>query len=741
MDATSWAAPGALALIVLSALAYALHRRRLEARHRLELAAAVSRNLHQPASLHPEIDATLCIGSLSCLRACPEGDILGIVDGRAKLIRGANCIGHGRCALECPVSAIKLVVGTEERGVDLPEVDANFESSRAGVHIVGELGGMGLIRNSVTQGLECVEALKSRRGACADGAVEVAIVGAGPAGLATALACRKDGMTFRVLEQDSVGGTIAHYPRQKIVMTDPLELPFFGHLKDYLLSKEDLLDLWHKAIAVAQLKIEEGVKVTGIEGQDGDFTVQTEKGPVKARKVVLATGRRGSPRKLGVPGEQLEKVAYRLVDPEQYAGSKVLVVGGGDSALEAAMAIAEETDAEVTLSYRNEALGRCRDANRQKFEAHVAQGRIRALWSSQVTGITEKDVALTTPQGPVTLANDFVIASIGGELPLEFLQKMGVGVRRFHGEELHKDSALAAGPGVRETRAQAELRRRRRIALGLGVLGVAIVALLALKGWQYYLLPMKARFKDALHAALKPAGLWGHGVGVVATLFMLSNFLYPMRKRLGFMKGRTTIRTWLTFHMFVGFMSPLVILFHAAFQANNDIARWTLLALLVVVSTGVVGRFVFGLVPAEGDAALEEADVLAELERSKGQILAAVAGTPSAAERAKALMDELSGKAPSSFLGAVFSLLTTRLRVGGKLGALSRELGDPERSRLLREAAERLARLRVQGQFLKTFKRLLSGWRLFHAVLAVFLVIAIAGHIGLSLYLGYRWIF
>lgn len=739
MDWSSWSASLALGVIVVSALAYALYRRRLEARHRLELAAAVSRNLHQPASLHPVIDATKCIGSLSCLRACPEGDILGIVDGKAKLIRGANCIGHGRCALECPVEAIKLVVGTEERGVDLPEVDATFESSRAGVHVVGELGGMGLIRNAVTQGLECAEALASRRGKCADGAVEVAIVGAGPAGLATALACRKAGLSFRLLEQDTVGGTIAHYPRQKIVMTDPLELPFFGHLKDYLLSKEDLLGLWHKAIAAAQLKVEEGVKVTGLEGADGDFTIQTDKGPVRARKVVLATGRRGTPRKLNAPGEQLEKVAYRLVDPEQYAGSKVLVVGGGDSALEAAMAIAEETDAEVALSYRNEALGRCRDANRAKFEAHVAKGRIQAVWSSQVTGITEKDVTLSTPKGPATLANDFVIVSIGGELPLEFLQKMGVVVRRFHGEELRKGSA-AAGPGVRETRAQAEARRRRRIAVGLAVLGALIVCLLALKGWEYYLLPHKARFKAELHSYLKPAGFWGHGVGVVATAFMLSNFLYPMRKRLGFMKGRTTIRTWLTFHMFVGFMSPLVILFHAAFQANNDIARWTLLALVVVVSTGVVGRFVFGLVPAEGDAALEEADVLAELERSKGQVLAAVAGTPAAAN-AHALMDELTAKAPGSFLGAVASLVTTRLRLSGRLSRLSRDMGDPERARVLRAAALRLSRLRVQVRFLSTFKRLLSGWRLFHAVLALFLVAAIGVHIGLSFYLGYRWIF
>jgi putative YpdA family bacillithiol system oxidoreductase len=729
-----WPGIATLAGLLLVIVAWALFRQRREARDRAVLAGAVAHNLHLPPSLHPEIDPDICIGSLSCLRACPEGDILGVVNGAARLIRGANCIGHGRCALECPVGAIKLVFGTSERGVELPELDTRFESSRPGVHVAGELGGMGLIRNAVTQGLELAEVLGRERGPVPEGGVDVAIVGSGPAGLATALACRKAGLTVRVLEQDSLGGTIAHFPRQKIVMTEPVDLPFYGRLPDRTLSKEDVLGAWKKAIAKAGLRVEEATRVVGLAGKDGEFALQTDQGTVAARRVVLATGRRGTPRKLGVSGEEGEKVAYRLTDPEQYAGTRVLVVGGGDSAVEAALALSQEKGTEVTLSYRGEALARCREANRLRFEQQVAAGRIRAMMSSQVTHVGAHEVSLTTPQGPSTLENDFLIVLIGGELPLEFLQKMGVSVKRFHGET---PKARGSTPGVREDRTRAEERRRRRLAVGLGLLGLTITAFLAYKGWDYYLLPGIQRLRAAAHGSLKPSGLWGHGVGVVATAFMLSNFLYPVRKRLGLLKGRAPIRTWLTFHMFVGFMSPLVILFHGAFQVNNQLAAGTLLALVVVVGTGIVGRFVYGLIPAEHGAVLEESEVLAALERARGQIEDAVSGTgdAEAARAALASLDHASG----SFFAALVRLATVRLRLAGKLRSFRSRI-DAGHFDELRRAARAVARLRVQAQFLKSFKHLLTGWRLFHATLAAFLVVAIAAHIGVSIFLGYRWI-
>src|SRR5512133_251887 len=183
------------------------------------------RGLHLARSLHPVIDPDICIGSLSCLKACPEGDILGVVDGAARLVHADHCIGHGRCAAECPVGAIRLVFGSAERGVDLPEVDEFFESSRAGVHVVGELGGMGLIKNAITQGLQAAERLADvLRGSDQ----QVVVVGAGPAGLATALGLKACGVRYRLLEQDTVGGSVAHYPRRKVVMTEAVDLPLHG---------------------------------------------------------------------------------------------------------------------------------------------------------------------------------------------------------------------------------------------------------------------------------------------------------------------------------------------------------------------------------------------------------------------------------------------------------------------------------------------------------------------------------
>ncbi|MGQ0504055.1 MAG: NAD(P)-binding domain-containing protein, partial [Myxococcaceae bacterium] len=312
-----------IAFFVVSSvvLTWVLRLRHLgrEANSKKALAQAISKNLHIPQTLHPVVDPDLCIGSLSCIKACPEGDILGVVDGRAVLINASACIGHGKCELECPVDAIKLVFGSSERGQDLPRVDEYFESSRQGVYIVGELGGMGLIKNALQQGLQVGKhlsvKLKGQARKAGGDLVDIAIVGAGAAGLAAALACKEEGLSFRVLEQDSVGGTIAHYPRQKLVMTERVDLPLVGKFGKKIISKEELLGAWKKIVEKAQIRVEQGVKVEHIHGDDGAFKVATNRGDVKARKIVLAIGRRGTPRKLGVKGEDSAKVSYRLVDP------------------------------------------------------------------------------------------------------------------------------------------------------------------------------------------------------------------------------------------------------------------------------------------------------------------------------------------------------------------------------------------------------------------------------------------
>jgi len=724
--------------LALLAGAYHLVRRRMRMRRDAEaLRQKIEKNQHIPKSLHPVVDTDVCIGSLSCLKACPEGDILGIVDHAARLVHADHCIGHGKCAAECPVGAIKLVFGTSERGVDLPEVDEYFESSRPGVHVVGELGGMGLIKNAVTQGLQVAERLAEVVGQGG----EVVVVGAGPAGLATALGLKSRGVRYHLLEQDTVGGSVAHYPRRKVAMTEAVELPLVGKFGKKLISKEELLAGWARIIEKTGLIVAQGVKVQGIDGEDGRFRVITSRGDVSAAKVVLAIGRRGTPRKLGAPGEDQEKVLYGLKDPEQFDGQRVLVVGGGDSALEAAIQLATESTAEVAISYRNAEFGRCREANRSRLGGLIEQGKVKAVMASQVTAIDPDEVRLDVDGHALHLRNDFVIVNVGGELPSEFLQKAGVTMRRFHGQALGEPSTSVdpGKPRRRRHSGTAEDRALMRKLWALRVLymvvGAAILSFLAWKGWGYYQLDRAARLQHPLHLALKSAGSWGHGVGIVATGFMLSNFLYAFRKRGKMLTGFGDIRGWLDFHVFVGAMSPLVIAFHAAFQANNVLATSTAGALAVVMVTGVIGRYIFGLVPAHGGRATELEDLAASFER-----LRAFAGPElaHAGPGATALLDLATapvqaGSLLTLFLRFPFETASLRLR----LRALRRRIPDPERFEDLHGALVKLLRLRWQLRFYGSLKALLRGWRVFHATMAIFLVLALTAHIGVSLYLGY----
>lgn len=740
MDVGSASAVAASAILVAAlGLVHVRRRRVREARDEAALEEKRARGAHLARSLHPVIDPDVCIGSLSCLKACPEGDILGIVDGAAHLVHADHCIGHGRCAAECPVGAIKLVFGSAERGVDLPEVDAFFESSRPGLHVVGELGGMGLIKNALTQGLQVAERLAD---IVPRGAPPVVVVGAGPAGIATALGLRARNVPLLILEQGSVGGSVFHYPRRKVAMTERVVLPLVGKFGKSRISKEELLAGWTHILEKTRIHVREGVKVTGITGQDGSFVVEALQGTKRAKaaasKVVLAIGRRGTPRKLGVAGEDLPKVVYGLMDPEQYEGKRVLVVGGGDAALEAAMQIADETRAEVALSYRGADLARCRDANRKRFQELVSARRIRALLPSQVQQILPAEVHLDHAGKPVRLPNDFVIVNIGGEVPTEFLAKVGVSMRRYHGEAIgdHRTGEFAKTTQLRIMAERARKQKRgRNVARALYVMaGAAVLAVLAWVGRDYYLLDRAERLRSPLHPSLKAAGPWGHGVGIVATAFMLSNFLYAARKRWKRLAALGKIGGWLGFHVFVGFMSPLVIAFHAAFQSNNLLATGTAGALAIVVLTGIVGRFIYGVVPSDGGKDVELSELLSRFERIRedlGQLAAESEGMRKLVARVTAPVKATAFTL--MFLRMPFEVVGIRLR----LLAVRGKLRDRKRRAEFRRAVLGLEKLRWQIRFYASLKRLLRGWRAFHASLAVFLVLVIAAHIGISLYLGY----
>lgn len=410
---------------VLFVLVFYLRRhRRAEAVHHAQLQGAVEAGLTEPATLHPVVDPKRCLGSRACVTACPEKAI-GIIGGKAQLINPAHCIGHGACKTACPHDAIQLVFGTEKRGVDIPQVNPNFETNVPGMFIAGELGGMGLIRKAVEQGKQAMESIARLK----DGKfpLDVVIVGAGPAGLAAALAAMEKKLRFVLVEQEAAfGGTVYHYPRNKLVMTAPVQLPIVGKIKMGEISKEKLLEFWQGVIKQTGLKVNFFERMESIKPDGKGFTVRTSKQEYRTRTVLLAIGRRGTPRKLDVPGEEQAKVVYRLIDAEQYRGQHVLVVGGGDAALEAALACADEPGTTVTLSYRSEAFGRVKPKNRERLDAAEKAGRVKVLLKSNVKQIAEKGVTLDHDGKKIELRNDGVIVCAGGVLPTPFLKEVGI---------------------------------------------------------------------------------------------------------------------------------------------------------------------------------------------------------------------------------------------------------------------------------------------------------------------------
>jgi thioredoxin reductase (NADPH) len=434
MDLFSIATVYALAIGAIWLL-YLVWRRRAEAKSRATKAAAVEAGLVEPASLHPIIDPAKCLACGACVSACPECDIIGMISGKAELVEPTHCIGHGACREACPYDAITLVFGTEKRGLDIPHVSSDFQTNVPGIYIAGELGGMGLIRNAIEQGSQAIESIRKRSVSRPPQGYDVVIVGAGPAGFAASLAAMKYKLRFLTVEQDTFGGTVAHFPRGKVVMTAPANLPLGFKLKFRTVSKEKLLRVWNDISRKTGLKgkIKYGVEVKSIIRHGDAFEVRTMGDSYQTASVLLAIGRRGTPRKLDVDGEEQSKVVYRMIDPEQYKRKHVLVVGGGDSALEAATSIAQQPGTMVVLSHRSESFSRAKAKNRELVDACQRTGRLKVMFESKVNRIGENDVEIEQKGQRMRIRNDAVIVCAGGILPTAFLKSVGIEVETKHG--------------------------------------------------------------------------------------------------------------------------------------------------------------------------------------------------------------------------------------------------------------------------------------------------------------------
>jgi len=722
----------AVALAALATVARARERRTRRA-VLSEVAVARERGSDRARLQYPHVDLSRCLGCGLCVAACPEEGVLQLVLGQARVVHGARCVGHGRCAAVCPVDAIALTLADVNERQDLPALADDLQAlGGPGVFLAGEVTGFALVRTAVTQGASVGREV-ARRSALLPrepgGPHDLVIVGAGPAGLACALAAREAGLDFAVVEQaPRLGGAVASYPRRKLVMTQPMDLPLFGRLAEATYTKEHLVELWEELTARHTIPVQLGARleaITRTRDPIGDvLTVHTTAGTLRARHVCLALGRRGSPRKLGVPGEDLSKVSYALLDAQAYAGRHVLVVGGGDSAVEAALGLAAQPGTTVTLSYRKSAFFRLKAVNERRMHEALAEGRLSAAFGTEVVEIEPERVLLSDARGAHTsLRNDEVFVFAGGEAPFELLQRCGVSF----------DPAL---------RQPVELPGERGTGLVVALLGAAVIAA-ATAVWglyfgDYYALDSAARIAHPDHGFLRPARGAGLALGVAAAGAVLLNLLYILRRAARRAFG--SLKLWMTLHVVSGFSALTLALAHAGFEPRATTGGRALLALVALVATGAVGRYLYAFVPraASGrELALEEVQArLAALDREwegdhpafRDLVRNRVAALVAQSELAPGFLARLRAVFTQ---GASFRRLRADLQQHGALEGV-----PGERLSALLELAQRSHRAALAATWLQELQALMATWRYLHRWVALLMVLLVALHIYAALRFG-----
>lgn len=728
----TWILLGSIAMVLALALAAAWHRRadlRRQADALAERRDAAQRPATAPPLQVPVIDLERCLGCGTCVKACPEDGVLQLVHGQAAVVQASACVGHAHCVAECPVGAVTLATGDLSQRRDVPVLDDHLEApTMPGVFLVGEVTARALIRSAINQGRQVGEHVAARclvpSGASADDTVlDAVVVGAGPGGLACALALRAAGVRFVLLDQEqAIGGTVAKYPRRKMVLTEPVELPLYGRMRERQYGKEELIELWRGIAERHELPFTGGVAFEQVERQaDGTLQVHTSAGSHRTRHLVLAVGRRGTPRRLGVPGEDLPHVAFSLLDAASYQGRTIVVVGGGDSAIEAALALAEQSGNRVTLVHRQAEFTRLRRRNRDRLAAQLASGGLQAVRSAEVAAITAGKVVVRTGVGAQELPADDVFVMIGGEPPFALLERSGVSF----------DHRRDATPTPTTTPAEPPRANSLVPALAAALLLTLVAGGFVLWHLDYYGLPNVERAGDPKHVWLSPGrglGLW---LGIAAAAAMLLNLAYLARRQQWRGFGWGSLPTWLSVHVATGVLAFVVAALHAAMaprETPGGYAFWGLAALLL---TGAIGRWFYAWLPRAANGREVEIDRLrAELQARRTDPHAS-----SFARSAATTIDELVERRQwrSTWLGRVVALLGLQFDLWLTLRRLrqsARAAGVPPA-----EAAAVAADLRqahaaaVAAAHLEDLRALLGSWRWLHRWVALLVVVLVVIHV------------
>jgi dihydropyrimidine dehydrogenase (NAD+) subunit PreT len=737
-----WLALGTFSAGLLAAGLAVRKQSRLELRLALEAQAEAHRRGPALGAVEqPKIDLAKCVGCGACVRACPEEGALALVHGQAALIAADRCVGHGACATACPTAAIEVGPGDPTGRSDLPALSPELEALGAsGVFVAGEATTRALIQPATEQGRRVGEAIAARKraGQLPRAPVDVLVVGAGPAGLAAALAAKAEGLSLLWIDRESEpGGTIARYPRRKLVLTKPLDLPLYGRLPAKAYTKEELVALWERIVREQDLPFQGQVEVQALARQpDGSLIAETNRGPLCAAAVCMAVGRRGTPTRLGVPGEDSPLVKYRLEDADSYRGRRILVVGGGDSAAEAALALSAHNA--VTLSYRRLAFRRLKRTNETQLQAAVEAGRLHVELGSEVLGIDTVGAQLKRAgtQTSSHIACDDIFLMLGGQAPRALLERC----------------LVPFDPSLLQRRPQVEPLPLER-SLFLVCLATLATALFAYSQQSYYGLSLAERSGHDNHGWLRPGAGLGLGFGLLSLALIGMNLAYLWRRRRGpelQLWGRTlgTLKGWLSLHVATGFLALLAALLHSAFAPRLTVggdAFWLLLGLAL---TGAIGRTVYARLPrAANGRELELLEARAELDT---RLEALERGALDFGRLARRRFEELvatqhwGAAAQTPFLRAPLAWLKTRL--SGRLQLRSTLVQLDREAKLAgltpAQRAEtgllfaRAARAAAAARDLEFWRGLLGLWRYLHRWGALLLVILLVAHVVYALRFG-----